>query len=103
MAWIAHKASDNPISIRDAAEAMGHTPATYLNFYGVGLVKHLSKLPLLDIKNAFEVGVNYDKSSPRLLTILGISEESTGKLLPTKRRNIGGARFKTAQCKAKNL
>ena len=33
-AFIAHKASDSPISVRDAASSMGHTTTTHLSFYG---------------------------------------------------------------------
>ena len=33
-AFIAHKASDSPISVRDAASSMGHTTGTHLSFYG---------------------------------------------------------------------
>ena len=33
-AFIAHKASDSPISVRDAASSMGHTPQTHMAFYG---------------------------------------------------------------------
>ena len=57
-AWIAHKASDNPISIRDAAEAMGHTPATHLNFYGRWTSEaSIEAAVARHQKNAFEVGV----------------------------------------------
>ena len=33
-AWRAHKESDNPLSVRDAAAFMGHYPTTHLKHYG---------------------------------------------------------------------
>ena len=58
MAWIAHKASENQVSIRDASEAMGHTPATHLNFYGRWTSEaSIEAAVARHQKNAFEVGV----------------------------------------------
>ena len=57
-AFIAHKASDSPISVRDAASSMGHTPQTHMAFYGSWTSEaSIEAAVARHQKNAFEVGV----------------------------------------------